>query len=242
VQGATVAATTGTITTSTSTVAAAVTTAGNLTISIHGTYAGVNAIFEASDDGGTTYYTVMVTRADGTGVESTTGVIASLSRMWETACPGWTNFRVRATAYTSGTANIKVSQGGLIYEPNPTVIIGGTLVTQPVSGTVTLGAGTAAYGKSSNDASSTTAVAAGTTTAALVVKASAGRCVSLVITTVGTANCNIYDNASAASGTVLQPITTSMVVGQVIAICLPAALGITVGKVAGSAAFTIGWN
>lgn len=104
------AVTTGTITTSSS--AIPVLTAGYnaVTISIHGTYAGVNFSFQASDDGGTTYYGVAATRVDTNQIMTTTGVLtANSSIMWTCYINAVTNFRVIATAYTSGTATINLT-------------------------------------------------------------------------------------------------------------------------------------
>jgi hypothetical protein len=101
-------ATTGTITTSSSTVAASVVGYSHVGISINGTYAGVNVTFEFSDDSGTTWYGLQVTRSDSSVVESTSGVLANASRAWDCTVPSCTNFRVRATAYTSGTASVRI--------------------------------------------------------------------------------------------------------------------------------------
>ena len=127
-------ATTGTITTSTSAVTTgAIGIAGNATISISGTYAGVNATFEASDDGGTTYFPISAVREDTGIAETTTGVLtANTSRIWTTAAPGFTNIRVRATAYTSGTANVRISPGSYPFEPNVSAV-----PPTPQTGTVT---------------------------------------------------------------------------------------------------------
>lgn len=112
---------TGTITTSSSTVAASCTNMAWATITVQGTYAGVNFAFQLSDDSGTTYYPVQATRSDGTAVETSTGVLtANTSRMWFVALGAATNIRVAASAYTSGTANIRIT---LANVPNTTSVV-----------------------------------------------------------------------------------------------------------------------
>ncbi len=74
------------------------------------------------------------------------------------------------------------------------------------------------------------------------VKAAPGRLAKVVITTVtATAVTNIYDSASAASGTLLFVIPIGAAVGTVYAIDLPAVNGITVAG-AGTGAITVGYS
>jgi hypothetical protein len=82
------------------------------------------------------------------------------------------------------------------------------------------------------------AAASGTTT----LKAAPGRLCRIVITVAGTASITVFDNASAASGTVLfiSPATTS--VGQIFDIQMPAQNGITVSNPASSPGFTASWD
>ena len=84
------------------------------------------------------------------------------------------------------------------------------------------------------------AVASGANT--VVIKAAPGRLCRLVITTAGTASVTIFDNASAASGTVLfvSPATTS--IGTIFDIQMPAQAGITVLNPASSPGFTVSWD
>jgi hypothetical protein len=125
----------GTITTATSTVAALVTNYGNATIAIFGTYAGVNITFEASPDGGTTYFPIQVQRETDGGVLSATGVLtANTAALFSTSCPGYTHIRARATAYTSGTANVIIAPGSMPFEP---VVSIGNAVTVAGQGTST---------------------------------------------------------------------------------------------------------
>jgi hypothetical protein len=109
--------TTGTITTSTSTVPASAVGYGNATITVRGTYAGVSYVFEYSDDGGTSWLPMQVVQED-TGqilLGDTPGTNASVGYLVD--LPGWTNVRVRATAFISGTATVRISPGGMPMMP-----------------------------------------------------------------------------------------------------------------------------
>lgn len=117
--GAAPTSTTGTVTTATS----AVTTGdigafNNVTVVVYGTYAGVNITFEVSPDAGTTWVSIVGSRLDGTGTEASTGVLpANTTRGWEFTLPAVNRFRVRATAWTSGTANVIIAAGSMPLEP-----------------------------------------------------------------------------------------------------------------------------
>lgn len=119
ISGGTLATTSGTLTTSTSTVTTGdVALYNNVTVVLAGTYAGVNATFEVSPDAGTTWVPIVGSRIDGTGTESTTSVLAANTvRGWEFTLPAVNRFRVRATAYTSGTANVIIAAGTMPLEP-----------------------------------------------------------------------------------------------------------------------------
>jgi len=127
----------GTITTSTSTVVADVSRAGAATIMVAGTYTGVNFTFEASVDG-TTFVAFPVQPISLTNTLVTaTGVIASQTLAWDaTPLLGVTSIRVRATAYTSGTANITITPSATAVE-NAVQVNGTVAVTQSTSPWVT---------------------------------------------------------------------------------------------------------
>jgi hypothetical protein len=86
----------------------------------------------------------------------------------------------------------------------------------------------------------TSAVAA-STSANTVIKASAGRKCRILVTTTGTNAMSIYDNASAASGTVIGALPASPAVGTIYDLQMPAANGITVGGNANNPGITISW-
>jgi hypothetical protein len=100
---------------------AAVAAAGNATITIN-TAAFVGFLtFEASDDGGMTYYPIAAAREDATGQDQTViyNITALYQRIWLVALAGVTHFRVRCSSFTSGTAVIRITPGPLLVEPNP---------------------------------------------------------------------------------------------------------------------------
>lgn len=144
ISGGTLATTSGTITTSTSTVTTGdVGLYNNITVVISGTYAGVNATFEVSPDAGTTWVAIVGARLDGSATESTTGVLAAnTTRGWEFTLPAVNRFRVRATAYTSGTGNVAIGAGTMPLEPvvnaiqsSPATRVERTLTTANSGGT-----------------------------------------------------------------------------------------------------------
>ncbi len=85
------------------------------------------------------------------------------------------------------------------------------------------------------------AVAAGVGTAAVVVKAAPGELVTIVVTATGTAAVSIYDNAAAATGTVLMVIPANAATGAIYNLNMGANNGITVGQVNNSPALTISY-
>ncbi len=88
----------------------------------------------------------------------------------------------------------------------------------------------------------TVAVLTGTAGSA-VIKASAGRVCRALVTSAGTStdNLTIYDNASAASGTILAIIPGGTAVGTVVDINMPAANGIYASNVASGPAVTLSY-
>jgi hypothetical protein len=72
-----------------------------------------------------------------------------------------------------------------------------------------------------------------------VVKAGSGRLASVIVTSTGSAQMNIYDNASQASGTIIGAIPADAAVGSVYQFNSPAANGIVANAVASCCAVTI---
>jgi hypothetical protein len=109
-----------------------------------GTFAGVNVTFEGSlnSTNGTdgNWFTVQAIRSNANTIETTTGVLAAApAYAWELSVNALKYFRVRATAWTSGTQVWTMIPGTYATEPIPGAQISGT---QPVSGTVTSNIGT----------------------------------------------------------------------------------------------------
>jgi len=128
--GAPYTATSGSITTATSTVTTGnIGLAGNVTAYIFGTYAGVNVTFEASPDNTNWFAWPMQNEQTGV-IQSTTGVLASnAASSWTIDAPGFSFFRVRATAFTSGTASVLIAPGTY---PFTTVV---SAIVSPLVGT-----------------------------------------------------------------------------------------------------------
>lgn len=95
-------------------------------------------------------------------------------------------------------------------------------------------------GNPSTAATATATVAANAGT--VVVKASPGRLYRVLVTTAAsTGVLTIYDNASAASGTVLAVVPASTAAGTLYNLEVPAANGITVSAPASCAAVTLSY-
>lgn len=77
-------------------------------ISINGTYGTASAVFEVSDDGGTTYYSVICGRSDGSASETGYTGLTNTNRQWSCPVGGNDSLRVRSTAVASGTVNVRV--------------------------------------------------------------------------------------------------------------------------------------
>lgn len=145
---------TGSITASAQTLFINTERASNLIVTmVATTLVGHNATFEYSNNStnGTdgNWYGVQVVRSNANTVETATGVLAATPVYgWEASVNGYKWFRVRATAHTSGTASYILQPGAYATEPIPAVQV---TATQPVSGTVALGAAVARAGFLAHD-------------------------------------------------------------------------------------------
>lgn len=104
--------TTGTFTNATQTTSVTTGTINgyeSVTVSINGTFGTATAVFEVSDDGGTTWYGTQGARSDSATVESGYTTLTNTSRMWVIPVTGADQFRVRSTAVASGTVNVRIS-------------------------------------------------------------------------------------------------------------------------------------
>ena len=130
-----VVTTTDTITSNGDTVSIDVSRYSNLMLHCKGTFSTVNCTFEGSIDAGTTWFAVQAIRTNANTIELTTGNLsAAPAYAWELSVNALTNFRVRATAWTSGTQTWVMVPGTYATEPIPAAQVS---ATQPVSGTVT---------------------------------------------------------------------------------------------------------
>lgn len=105
---------------------------GTILITISGTYAAASAVFELSDDSGTTWFPLSAARTDGSGSDTGYTSLTNTSRGWLVAVAGFDLVRIRSTAVTSGTANIRISSTSVQTSPVPQVV---TPVTISATGT-----------------------------------------------------------------------------------------------------------
>lgn len=78
-------------------------------VSINGTYGTATAVFELSDDGGTTWYPVSGARMDTGIIEGGYTSLTNTNRTWVITAAGADSVRVRSTAVASGTVNVRMS-------------------------------------------------------------------------------------------------------------------------------------
>lgn len=79
------------------------------TVSVNGTFTTATAVFEQSDDGGTTFYPASCARTDGTAIEQGYTTLTTTNRLWVCPTNGSDAFRVRSTAVATGTVNVRIS-------------------------------------------------------------------------------------------------------------------------------------
>jgi hypothetical protein len=138
------AATAQTITATGAKAGVAVTNVGQVLVTVSGTYAGVAFNFEATPDGTfSPAFPVQAVQVDASAIVTATGALSSnATRAWFVDVAGFTQFRVNATAYTSGTANISITPIYFQFVPQTSAQI----VGNPI-----LGAGSSVIGKVTTD-------------------------------------------------------------------------------------------
>jgi len=201
------AATTGSITASAQNVSADVSRTSNITVYVTGTFAGHNCTFEGSIDSGTSWFAVQAIRTNANTIELVTGALsAAPAYAWELSVNGLTNFRVRATAHTSGTAVWRIQPAPYATEPIPGAQISGT---QPVSGSLTT-AGTTTNTPATPTPSNVNSAA---TTNATSVKTSAGTLYNIGASNTGAAAAflKLYNKASAPTVGTDVPVLTLVI-------------------------------
>jgi len=105
---------TGTLT-STGSVAVSAKGFSNFLVSVSGTYSIGGLAHEISFDGGSTYVAVRARRVDAGFCQSTMAPAANASIQWMVPVSGASHYRLRCTAYTSGTANVSVTPTAAPY-------------------------------------------------------------------------------------------------------------------------------
>lgn len=102
---------------------------GNVMISINGTYSTATAVFEGSDDSGTTWYSVQASRDNTNVIETGYTSLTNTSQTWQINNPGFDSIRVRSTAVASGTVNVRMSASAAPGAAGANVAIGSALPT-----------------------------------------------------------------------------------------------------------------
>lgn len=209
-QPASYAAVTGNITANGQTVFADCSRFSNLMVHCTGTFSTVNVTFEGSlnSTNGTdgNWFAVQAIRSNANTIELTTGNLsAAPAYAWELSVNALKFFRVRATAFTSGTQTWTMIPGTYATEPIPAAQISGT---QPVSGTVTANMGTITTPSASvvNSAASTNGT---------VVKASAGSLHSITASNINAAirYLKFYNSTTVTVGTTTPVLTLAIPAG-----------------------------
>ena len=101
-------------------------------VTTRGTFSGTLA-FEASQDG-TNWYAVLMNRASSATQESTRALTGTTLEGWRANLAGWSQFRVRCSAYTSGTASISIAATSMAFDPPASTVAAtqsGTWTVQP---------------------------------------------------------------------------------------------------------------
>ena len=204
-QPASYSATTGNITANGQTIFVDCQRFSNLMIHCSGTFSTINVAFEGSlnSTNGTdgSWFGVQAIRSNANTIETTTGNLsATPAYAWELSVNALKYFRIRATAYTSGTQAWTFVPGTYATEPIPGAQISGT---QPVSVT-------APTASNINSAATTNATS---------VKASAGTVYSVTASNINAAirYLKFYNKASAPTvGTDVPVITIPIPAGGAI--------------------------
>lgn len=143
--GGELADTTGTFTNATQTTSVTTTSFdgySTVIVSINGTYGTATGVFEISDDGGTTWYSVNAARSDGSAIETGYTSLTNTNRMWTLSVSGADQFRIRSTAVASGTVNARISVESMPTPEAASITIPGTVAVTE-SGTWNVGANSA---------------------------------------------------------------------------------------------------
>lgn len=147
----------------------------NVSLSVRGTFAGFNCIFEGQVEDGGTWFPTDAVRSVGATVESVTGVLsAAPAYSWDVSVGGYRRLRMRCTARTSGTQvwDYNSYRGG--PECAPVSVVSSISAALP-AGTSKIGDTGAQITANATGAGLIAKVLSAASTNATVVKASAGR-------------------------------------------------------------------
>lgn len=100
---------------------------GNILISIQGTYGTATAVFEGSDDSGTTWFAVDAAQTSGSVIEGGYTSLTNTTRSWQVNVPGFDSVRVRSTAVATGTVNVRMSASAALGADGSSVSLGAAL-------------------------------------------------------------------------------------------------------------------
>lgn len=91
------------------------------TVTVSGTYAGVTVNFDFSDpSGGISYFQELCSRTDINIIEASEVLPSNQTRSWQCPVFATTRFRVRASAYSSGSVNVWITMTQTSIDPSPT--------------------------------------------------------------------------------------------------------------------------
>jgi len=208
--------TTGTITTSTSTVVATdLSGIGAVTVSVYGTYAGVNFTFEIYDGVNWIAIAAQPIGSVTPAAVIATGVIANAILAWNVSpLFGVQQFRVRATAYTSGTANIRIEPSAQFGQ---SLINVATMPTTTVTGTVATTQSTSPWVTREAVAATPTITQVTPTTTSTTLKASNANRKAIILVNGGTSDCYVTYGATSTSTTytfILPSLGTTTIRGE----------------------------
>jgi len=96
-----------------------------------GTATGVSVIFEASADSGTTFQSIGATQ-DNNNQQGNTYTVSTATTTWDAEIAGMTNFRIRATGWTTGFSSVTILISAMPTVPI-TNVTGSTVSLTPIS-------------------------------------------------------------------------------------------------------------
>lgn len=197
--------------------------ASGILVVVSGTFSGTLA-FEASVDG-TNWYAIVMSRASTSTFESTRALTGATLEAWRANIAGWPQFRVRCSAYTSGTASIRLVGTSVPFEP-------------PGNQSGVLAAGSAAIGDvglqvraNATGASTIHHVVSAATTGAAVVKASVGRVLGWCLsnTTASWRYVKLHNLATTPTPGAAVALTIALPPNATVAVAIPQGIGFSAG-------------